>query len=67
MNKPIQNCLQVERQSLQGDHRQWEHGQSSIHGDGGKAGVEDNYTSKSIQGIVVAERTSSHGKSTMPS
>jgi hypothetical protein len=33
--------------------------------DGGKAEVGDNCTSKSVQGIMVAERTSSHGKSTM--
>jgi hypothetical protein len=26
VNKPVQNCLQDERQGLQGDHRQWEHG-----------------------------------------
>jgi hypothetical protein len=25
-DKPVQNCLQDERQGLQGDHRQWEHG-----------------------------------------
>ena len=43
MNKFVQDCLQDERQSLQGDHRQKEYWKSSIHRDGGNLEMKKNW------------------------
>jgi hypothetical protein len=54
----VSNFLKNQGQGMQGNSGQWKYRQSSIHINGGEAGIGDNCTSKPIQGFVVTKGTS---------